>query len=265
MRKRFIPILMAVLMLHVSCQKEVSSTDGSPGTHTGNTSGNGADIKRIQQGIDPDLSKDTIWLITYTSSKKISKIEDSVYDYGATAKYDASDRLIEVNMTSGDYARYTYDAAGLLTQLDYYLVGTKERFVIEYSGSNISRTTFLSDFGTGGAYESRGYETYTVAGGNITDVKQFSMSGTLTGQATLLYGSEGNPFKNLSLFNFFNRFGMDQIVNFYTYFNKNISSGVKLGPVTFKTNNTFTNHNLTKITSEYLYGTGGIFTYFFSY
>src|SRR5687768_9410568 len=122
MRKRFIAILMAVLMLHVACQKEISSTDGSPGTGTGNTAGNGADIKRIQQGINPDLSYDTIWLITYTSSGKISKIEDSVYDYWGTAKYDASDRLIEVNINSGDYARYTYDAAGLLTQIDYYVV-----------------------------------------------------------------------------------------------------------------------------------------------
>ncbi|MHA4844809.1 RHS repeat domain-containing protein [Flavitalea antarctica] len=265
MRKRFIVIMMAILLLHVACQKEISSIDGTPGSGTGNIPGRGADIKRIQQGINPDLSHDTIWLITYTSSKKISKIEDSVYDYGATAKYDASDRLVEVNMMSGDYARYTYDAAGLLTQVDYHLVGTKEKFVIEYTGSNISRTTFFSDFGNGGALEPKGYETYTVAGGNITEVKQFSTSGMLTDQITLLYGTEANPFKNLSLFNFFNRFGMDQIANFYTYFNKNISSGAKIGPVTFKTNNTFTNQKLSKITSEFWYGTGGIFTYFFSY
>lgn len=264
MRKGFPAILFGIVLLFVACQKEISSDVVAPPGGNGNA-GTGTEIKRIQQGIDPNLTRDTIWLITYTATKKINKVIDSLYHDTATARYDASDRLIQINGTSGDYSGFTYDAAGLLTQIDYYWAGSKERYLIEYSGGNVSKTTYLSDLGSGRAYQSLAYETYTVTDGNITEVKQFTMGGTLDGQATLTYGTQANPFKNLSLFNYGNQLGMDQIVNFYTYFNKNISTGIKVGPITFKTNNTFTGQKVTKITSESFYGTGGSFTWMFSY
>lgn len=272
MNKIISTILVGIAMLSMACQKELSSADVTSGTGTGTGTGTGnpattgTEIKRIQQGVHPDLTKDTVWLLTYTPSKKISKIYDSLYNYDSmTATYDVADRLVEVNSAPQDYIRITYDAAGLLTQVNYYWAGSRERYLVEYNGNNISKTTYLSDLGSGGAFQTLGYETYTVTDGNITEVRQFSTGGTLQAQATLTYGTQANPFKNLSLFNFANRLGMDQIVNFYTYFNKNISSGARIGPLTFKTNNTFTNQKLTKVISEDFFGSGGSFTWTFSY
>jgi YD repeat-containing protein len=262
--RTLLSLLSYLALILISCQKEISSETEQTNTDTGNNSNTGTNFIRIQQGTNPDISKDTVWLISYTSTKKISKIIDSLYSDTTIALYDASDKLIGAKNNYGDNVSYDYDAAGLLTQISYYWAGSKERYTFEYTNGVLSKSVYLSDLGSGGAYSIQGYETFTVKDGNITGVNQFSSAGNLIGQATFNYGTQLNPFKSLSLFNYANNLGMDQVVNFFTYFNKNINTGTNIGAVTFKTNNTFSNQRITKITSDYFYG-NGVFTWMFSY
>lgn len=192
-------------------------------------------------------------------------IVDSLYGDTSVAEYDASDRLAKVKTSYDNDASYVYDASGLLTRINFMNAGSKERFDFEYTGGIISKSTYSSDLGSGGSYKPWRYETFTVKDGNITEVKQYTMAGVLEGQAVLNYGSQLNPFKNLSLFNYANRLGMEQIVNFYSFFNKNISSGITIGANSFKTTNTYNNQKITKITSQDFNGNGGSFTWLFSY
>lgn len=261
MTPRLFLILICFLTGIASCQKEISDEPGQPGS--GNNTG--TEIVRIQQGTDPDINNDTVLLISYTSTKKIRQIVDSLYEDTIVVEYDASDRAIRTKTNYGQNASYVYDAAGLLTQISYVVAGSKERVTYEYTNGNVSKANYTSDLNSGGAYVPVGYDVFTVAGGNITEVKLYANNGTLIGQVALTYGSESNLFKDLSLFNYGNQLGMDQIVNFYTYFNKNISSGIRIGNLSFKTTNTFSNKRLTKITSENFSGAGGVYTWMFSY
>jgi hypothetical protein len=64
-----------------------------------------------------------------------------------------------------------------------------------------------------------------VSNGKITDMKEYGAPNNLTSETTIPYGTQGNLFKTLSLFNFGNRLGTQDIINYETYFNKNIQTG----------------------------------------
>jgi hypothetical protein len=92
----------------------------------------------------------------------------------------------------------------------------------------------------------------------------------LIDEKKLTYGSEPNPFKNISLFNFANKLGTSEVINFETYFNSNILTGFQNNSSSVKLENSFNQMNKPiKIVSKYDYFDGTkydyIFTRFFAY
>jgi len=243
-----------LLIVLASCKKDNSNNNGSS---------SGGNLVRIQQGVDPDLNNDTVYLISYDGSKKITSIVDSVNQDTLTAAYDASGHLSTVTETYGTNASFTYDATGLLTQIDYQLAGSHEQFVFEYNNGIVSKETYNSNLGSG-PVSSQGYFTYTVTGGNITDIKAYTSGGSLVSETICTYGSQPNSFKSLSLFNYGGILGTDDIIRPETYFNKNNLAGFSVNGLSASSVYTFNGQQPTKIiTTDNI--NSGVFTWAFSY
>jgi hypothetical protein len=112
MSRRLFSVLLCMIVVIASCSKERSIELGGdpppgPGPGTGGNPVGGTEILRIQQGIDPDITNDTVHLLSYTATKKISKIVDSLGADTMRAEYDAADRLIRITESYGDNAGFT--------------------------------------------------------------------------------------------------------------------------------------------------------------
>jgi len=205
--------------IFTACKK--SNSDTPPPTNSGTA------LFRIQQGTDPDITNDTVYHIIYNADKKISMLVDSLANDTLVATYDGSGNLTAIT-DKGAYpinATLTYNSANSLTQVDYILAGSHERYTFEYNGSVVSKENYYSNLGAG-SLTLQNYSTYTVSGGNVTGLTAFMGNGTPIGSATLTYGTQTNPFGNLCLFNYGNRLGMDNIAPIESYFNKNIGTGI---------------------------------------
>ncbi|HLK31165.1 MAG TPA: hypothetical protein VKT28_21475 [Puia sp.] len=228
--KTFFRIFLPSLILFAACKKDSSSGGQQSGTT----------LTRIVEGTDPNLANDTVYLISYNSGR-ISSVLDSLYQDSLVATYDASGRLTEVD-DIGPYslgsATFSYDANGLLTQILSNVAGSTDKFVFEYTNGVLSKKSDYTDAG-GGSFQLWNYDVYTFNNGDITDMKEYNSAGALTFEATYSYGSQANPFKNLSLFNFGNRLGTDDIINFDTYFNKDIRTGFSISGLNSTSTNTF--------------------------
>ena len=198
-----------------SCKKENNSPNPNPAS--------GVSLVRIQQGTDADLTNDTVYLIGYDGSSRIVSIKDSVNADSLAVTYDASGNPVTLN---GPYfnASFTFDANGILQQLDYILAGSHEQDVFEYTNGVLSKRTHNSNFGSGPLSISGSF-TYSFTGGNITDIKEYDLNGTFVKETTCSYGTETNGFKTLSLVNLGNILGADTFLNIETYFNKNMLTG----------------------------------------
>jgi hypothetical protein len=196
-------------------------------------------------------------------------VTDSINRDTLTATYDASGNLAGIaekySGGSGSTASFTYDANNLLTQINYKLAGSNEKYVFEYTNGVISKKSYYSDLGMGGASNLQNYYTYTVSGGNITDVKAFSAGGAQLTEATATYGTQANPFKTLCLFNFGNMLGMSPLVTDETWFNKNALSVITTSGLSATNTYTFNSAQApTKIITNDLLD-GWLFTWKFSY
>ena len=229
----------------IACKKSNSSTPP-----VNNSSGT---MIRIQQGIDPDLTNDTVYKITYNDSKKISMLVDSVQADTLVTTYDASGNLTAVT-DKGAYpinATFTYDAGNHLTQYDYVLAGSSERYTFDYTGGVVSKKSYYSNLGSG-SLQLQGYYTYTVSGGNITGIAIFKANGTQLGAVTVTYGTQANPFSNLCLFNYGDRLGLDDMAPIETYFNKNLVTEATVTgfPATTLTNTFDGKQELTRVVAN---------------
>jgi len=226
---------LTLLFFIVSCKKDT-------GTSGGQQSG-GNTLFRIQEGTDVDITNDTVYLISYNSSGKISQLLDSLYQDSLVATYDGSGNLSTVNdigAFSLGSSSFTYDANNLLTQINANVAGENEQYVFEYTSGIVSKKSYYSDFGLGGSLQLYSYDVYTVSNGNITDMKEYDAANNLTSETTFTYGSQANPFKLLGLFNFGNRLGTQDIISYETYFNKNILVSFSItGGATATATNTF--------------------------
>ena len=255
MKTRLLSFLIASLILGlVSCKKDKAPDPINPDSK----------LVRIQQGVDPDLYNDTVYLLSYNPSGKVVGIMDSIYQYGLSASYDASGRLEGATDDYGDDATYTYDANGQLTQIDYTMAGSRERFVFTYTNGVVSKKSYYSDFGSGGTMTLWRDYVYTVSGGNITTIKEYTAAGALVNTENFTYGNQANIFKELGLFNYGNILGTGYLMNFESHFNKNLPTAMTSGGPTM--NNGFTYNSqqqLTKVVSTD--NSGGVFTWQFSY
>lgn len=206
------------LLLVFSCKKNNSS----PSTPT---TGSGSTLVRIQQGIDPDITNDSIYLIKYNASKKISSIIDSLNQDTLTAAYDAtSGALSAVTETWGMNATFSYDGTGLLTRINSVIAGSLEQYAFEYTGGVVSKKSYYSNLGAG-SVSLQGYYTYVVTNGNITSMSQYDKNGALVVTTTYTYGTQPNNFKNLALFTYANFLGTADVLNIESYFNTNNQTG----------------------------------------
>jgi YD repeat-containing protein len=234
MKTSRILLFSAGLVVLYSCKKDIGQPSDGPTI--------GGLLVRIQQGTDPNIANDTVYHITYNSLNRIKAIIDSIGQDTLTAFYDTAGRLAGITETFGSTALLSYDSAGRLTAIDYYLAGSREQYTFTYANGIVSRKYYNSDLGMGGSLIPQEYFDYTVSGGNITEIKEYNTSGTLLSDKTMSYGSEPNPFKDLGMFNFANILGTDDIINFETYFNQNISNGFAMtGGSNAVTTNTFNN------------------------
>jgi YD repeat-containing protein len=245
------------LLLFSACKK----TGGS-----GGSSSSGGKLVRIQQGIDPNLYNDTVYLISYNASGKIATLIDSVNGDTLTTSYDANGNLTGINdFDIGLTPVFTYDANNLLTQVDYNLAGSNEEYTYSYTNGTLSRINYNSDLGMGGGLTLQGYFLVTFAAGNISEIKSYTPGGSLQVDLVLGYDAQANLFKSLSLFDVGGRLGSDDIFNQFTYFNTNLLTSVKQSGVTSTSNYTFnSSQEPTRIVTNDLIG-GDVFTWQFSY
>jgi hypothetical protein len=218
--KTIIKIIIPCIIFLSSCKKD----NGSGG---GGSQSNG-NLVRIFQGTDPNINNDTVYLLTYNSSNQLTVLYDSLYQDSLVATYDGSGRLSTVS-DIGPFglgsSSFTYNTDGTLGEIDANVAGENDKYVFEYTNGVVSKKTYSSDFGGGGALQLYSSDVYTLSNGNITDMKEYDAANNLTSETTFTYGAQANPFKTLSLFNFGNRLGTQDIINYETYFNKNIQTG----------------------------------------
>lgn len=245
-------LLVLVVSIVVSCKKD-SNEGGS--TPTGK-------LARIHQGQDPLTDDDTVYLLSYNASGKLHKLIDSMYEDTMTATYDAAGRIERITSSHGDQVKYTYDAAGLLTQQDYNW-GTNERLVFAYKNGVIEKKSYYHN--ANGPMELWRYYTYTVTGGNITNIKEYDKSGGLVGETVLTYSSLPNEYKDLALFNYGNNKGFEPFITDESLFNKNVVATMSSNGQTFTLTSTLNgSQQLGKLVAkENLYGDN--YTWQFNY
>src|SRR5450631_415046 len=110
---QFLCLAAALLFTITSCKKDNNSANNP------NNSSSSKNPVRIQQGIDPDLTNDTVYLISYVDTNHITSIIDSVNNDTLTITTTANGSPLTVNETYGFSASYTYGDNGILQQLDY--------------------------------------------------------------------------------------------------------------------------------------------------
>lgn len=242
--KNLISLILLSLILFAACKK--SSVGGGGGNQPGNA------LIRIQEGVDANITNDTVYLLTYNSSGQLTVLLDSLYQDSLVATYSGG-KLTAVNDVGAfslGNSSFTYDGNGLLTEIDCSVAGSNEKYTFEYTGGIVSKKSYFSDFGLGGAQQLYSYDVYTVTNGNITDMKDYNAASNLNFESTFTYGTQSNPntFKTLGLFNFGNRLGTQDIIGYETYFNKNILTGFAISGLNASATNTFNSQQLpTKI------------------
>ena len=247
--------IAATLIGFASCKKEDSPT--SPGNPN-------SKLVRIQQGIDADLSNDTVILVNYNSAGKISSLIDSIYGYIVTASYDETGKLQSINDDYGDDASFTYDANGQLTAINFIIAGTKEKYLFEYSNGVVGKMKHYSDHGSGGAQTLWREYHYTVQNENIVAIYEYTASSVLVGIKEFTYSTQPNNFKQLSLFNTANRLGSERIISIDSYFNKNMAKTISADNSTIT--NTYTLNASQQLSKAVSNEDGGyIFTWLFKY
>ncbi|HMH24799.1 MAG TPA: hypothetical protein VK563_23650 [Puia sp.] len=210
-------LLIPVTLVFAACTKEKSMESGTRPSQ--------GQLVRIQQGADPDLSNDTVYLISYNPSGQIVSLTDSINHDTLVASYDGSGNITTIaehaSYGPGTTAFLTYDDNSVLTQVSYNLAGSRENYYFEYTNGVVSKKSYYSDLGSGGSPILQGAYKYTVNAGNITDIQEYSQGGQLLNEWTATYGGQDNPWKMLCLFNNGNLLGMDPFLNYEAFFNKN--------------------------------------------
>jgi hypothetical protein len=240
----------------------VSSCKKSTGKST--PPNGGGKLTRIQQGVDPDITNDTVYRIVYNAAGQIASIVDSLNQDTLTASYDATNNLTGWRETYGTSTDFTYNGSQL-TQIDQELAGSHEQFVFSYTSNTLSRVDYNSDLGSGGGVAPQGYSIITMLNGNIGEVQVYSNGGTLLQATTFTYGSETNYFQKISLFDVGGILGTDDIFNQLTWFNQNLLTGSSSGGQQLTSTYSFNNADLPVRVVTNDPNAGGIYTWQFSY
>ncbi|GAA0546544.1 hypothetical protein GCM10009415_30920 [Chitinophaga japonensis] len=180
----------------------------------------------MQQGLIP--GDDTVYLISYDADNRVKSIIDSAYDNTWKPVYDNAGNLISIT-ESGWNISFSYNADNQLTQIDYQAGGIPARYTFEYVNGVVSKKSYYTytDLQVPELRLWR-YFTYEVTDGNITGMKQYDSGDNLVNERKFTYNGEPNVFKPISLFNFLNNLGTNDIANFETFFNKNLITSTSI-------------------------------------
>jgi hypothetical protein len=245
-----------VLISLCSCSK---NHDAGPGSPSDDSTTAGTQLYRIFQGVSSDINEDTVWLVNYNDSGRISSLFDSSHNRTMTPSYNDKGQLELVMETYNHGAGFQYNSDGALT--DVY---TTNYYHFDYTDGIVSRKTMYNEAGNS-VYR---YFDYTVTDGNITTIKEYSASAVLLSTSTLTYTDESNLFKDISLFTYRNEPGTDPVIQLETYFNKNLLKTVNQnGTITSSTEYIFNKQSLPvkAITDYHLIDYPGVFTRQFMY
>lgn len=228
-----LPVIAFLGLILPSCQKELGFDQTTEPGKTGL-------LTRIQQGINPDLNEDTIYLLKYNASNKLIQIVDSVYQDTLNITHDANGNIKTATWTwIGAAATYTYNSSQQIQEINY-TISSPEKLTFQYANGVISKGSFYLDPGSTGV-ASLLWNTFdfTVTAGNVTNLKVYDKNGTLVSDLTLTYGTQLNPFKELALLNMANYMGFNELFDINAIFSKNISTGYTTGSTVGKTQYTF--------------------------
>lgn len=254
-------MIAIVLIAFASSCKKNSDSGNNPGGQ------NGAKLVRIQQGIDP--LDDSVYLIRYDGTGRTSVVIDSINNDTLTGVYNGGSQLTNIaesNAYYHDALNATYNSTGQLTEMTFSFFGENDKYVFTYTaGSSMpSQCAYYTNSGSGSLFLYRTY-VYTVTGQNITGVKEYDKSNTFLGEHKMTFGTQANPFKTISLFNWGNRLGMNDIVMTESIFNANLHTSTTWygdsNNIIYTTTVTATNDqsgNPTKITASEKYPDGSI-------
>jgi hypothetical protein len=237
----YVLLSTALIMTATSCKKDSSNSGGGGNQSSG--------LVRIQQGVDPAIINDSVYLLKYDSKNRITSVIDSIYQDTLIATYNANGQLSTIqehNPYADDQLSATYDGSGHLTEIDYILAGEMDQYAFTYTGSMPSQCVWSTNAGSGSLFVWRTYQ-YTATGQNITNIKEYDKDNSFIGERRLTFGNQANPFKTLSFFNWGGRLGTDDIIYMETFFNANLTATTAwYGPsnnLFYTTNQTTTNDN----------------------
>lgn len=248
-RKLLLMALVLVLFSIGSCRKEFSIDQ--PTTGTPSTTAKGLMV-RIQQGTDPDLSKDTVHLLQYDNQNRLVSIIDSSYKDTITGTYNSLGQLVNVlerNDSGYGYANYTYSSSGQLSGID---ASNGDRYTFGYTNGILANSALYSNSGPGTPVLLYRRYTYSVSGGNVTDIKEFQPDGTtLLSDSKFTYGSQPNIFKSILLYNYSNELGFSYLYNFEMFFSTYLPAKELYADSSFSYTQTYayTNNSLQKLGS----------------
>src|SRR5215467_8224527 len=135
-------IIFAIILF--ACKKNNKSNPNPSG---------GNSLVRIFQGTDPDISNDTVFLVSYNQAGKIQYIIDSIYSDTLAGTYDDHGNLTAVTGSgsglSGYSATFIYNANNQLTEIDAMVNGEADQTVFEYTGGVVSKKSFSTNSGSG--------------------------------------------------------------------------------------------------------------------
>src|SRR5262249_53917511 len=110
MKPRTLMIICAsISFIFSACEKDGDEDTTSPK----------GQLVRIQQGTDPDIWNDTVFLVRYNEKDQVSRIVDSLYQDSVSFEYDPAGRLTNITSLYEYTASYQYDGSGSLSQIDY--------------------------------------------------------------------------------------------------------------------------------------------------
>ena len=203
------------LLFCISCNKHTADSPQIPADSTSSP----VQLYRIFQGVSDDMTKDTVWLISYEDSTRISLLVDSTHQRSMTPAYNDKGQLVDILEPGSHHVYFNYDTVGRLTEV----FASAGHFVFDYVNNLVAHKYEYDSDNPNQLF--RTYE-YAVTDGNITGVVTYNGNGDVLSTAALSYTTELNPFKDLSLFTYNNRMGTREIIEPETWFNKNLRKSI---------------------------------------
>ncbi|MFT3937140.1 MAG: hypothetical protein QM726_26245 [Chitinophagaceae bacterium] len=209
-----IAIFFAIACLYYSCQKTLNN----PTPITAD-----CQLTRMVQG----LHNDTVYLLSYDASGRLSSVKDSSYSFTATAVYDADGKITSI-VTDAimDTFRIKYKSNGLIASITVVNYFGRDEYFYEFNSNNLPvlRTDIATFHSSNGIVYDSSYRKYqyNAAGDIVRTLDYYDAKDTSYGTVTeYTYLDAPNVFKQLNFFGVADYdIGFYNLLNMDFYFNK---------------------------------------------